>query len=248
MKLTLLTLMMGVNGLMAFYSPKMRANFGANHAVLRIDAGYYSYLCPRPSVVRTDGGTVASDGHNHQVWSAMTLNAEAMVMVNNRYGFTESLGRRRPTFVHGKVNYDGFTNTSLASFSYAHSTTCKTNFLFFGQVRGYLSAGLAIRTNGTQTFPKGAEYNNMGARFGYNVYNENSALQFETYVFHDKVVISSMAHRKVGGSVLISGGVDNNRPKAGFSVMMGKGCRMSASARMQDVKCLQAGMNVAFNF
>ncbi|HEY1047929.1 MAG TPA: hypothetical protein VGF79_15920 [Bacteroidia bacterium] len=246
MKLTLLTLLLGANSLMAYYSPKMRTNFGANHATLKVDLGYYSNIYRLPVQSKPDAGTVAPS--NGPLNTAMQLNIETMMMVNNRYGFSESLGRSRPTFILGRLNYDGFTNTALATVSYAHSTTCKTNFLFFGQVRGYLSIGVTARMNGTPMIPSDKAYANAGARVGYNVYNENCALQFETYVFHDQVIVNTTAHRKLGNSVLISGGVDNNKPKVGFSVMMGNNCRLSASTRMQDKKNVQAGVNMAVSF
>lgn len=223
------------------YSPKMRNNFGANHAILRLNAGYFSNVC-RVATKATDAQTPSMALGN---LSNMRLSAEAMVMVNNRGNFSESVSRSRPMFMHGKASFDGFTNTTILSVGYAHGLKCQAGFLFFGQVKGYFSAGAAMRINTSD----GANRNmadNVGARIGYNVYNRSSALQFETHVFQDQVLVTALAHKKLGENILINGGVENNNAKVGMSALIGS-CRLSVSTQYNK-SCLQSGANLTVNF
>lgn len=246
MKNIFLSLMLLACSVQAFNDPKMRSNFGANRVLFRLDMGLYSTgLALRPSQ-RIDAPALPVNNNNFT--SNSYLNIESMVMLNNHGRNADGFNKQRPVFVHGKLNYDAFTNTSLVSLSYAHATTCQSNFLFFGKVRGYLSIGVTSRMNGTAMMPSEMPYANTGARMGYNVYNKNCALQFETYVFHDQVIVNTTAHRRVGKAVLINAGVENNQPKVGFSTMLGDKCRVSASGRMQGKEQVQGGVSMALNF
>src|SRR5690606_19182254 len=204
-------------------------------------------LSLKPANLPTDAG-IQNPTFTHPMMKYSYLNIESMLMVNNRGGLTDGSTKSRPIFVLGRLNYDAFTNTSLVTLSYAHATTCATNLFFFGKVRGYFSAGVTARMNGEAMMPEGNALGNMGARVGYNVYNDHSALQCESYVFQDQVVVNVTAHRKVGKVILVNGGVDNNRPKVGFSAMLGEKTRVSASSRYHSSGNVQAGASLSMNF
>lgn len=223
------------------YNPKMRENFGANHAILRLNAGYYGYVYQRQTPVPLESGLVPASHYN--MMSNMRLGLEAMVMVNNRGRYSESVSNSRPIFLQAKVQYDGLEKNTLVTAGYAHGLTCKANFLFFGQVRGYFSSGVAMLMSnepGTEAKPQ------VGARVGYNVYNAKSALQFDTYVFENKVLVTTQAYKKVGENFLINGGVTRNQPSVGFSAMIGS-CRLSANAQ-GNKQNIQSGVNLTVNF
>ncbi len=226
----------------AYFNPKMRNNFGANHAILRINAGYFNnvYQVRKPVLEGTNAAAPVSMMDN------MRLSAEAMVMLNNRYGFSESVSRSRPKFIHAKGIYDGIAKTTLLSAGYAHGLKCRAGFLFFGQVKGYFSLGAAALINNDLTLPAEQRTTQMGARMGYNVYNRSSAFQFETYAFKSKMLVTAMAYKKLGENILIQGGVEQNQPKFGFSALIGS-CRLSATTQLYKNN-LQSGVNMTVNF
>jgi len=226
----------------AYFNPKMRNNFGANHAILRLNAGYFNnvYQLSKPVSDATKAPAPSSMLDN------MRLSAEAMVMLNNRYGFSESVSRSRPKFIHAKAIYDGIAKTSLLSAGYAHGLKCRASFLFFGQVKGYFSMGAAALLNNDMTLPADQRATLVGARMGYNVYNRTSAFQFESYAFKNKVLVTAMAYKKLGENILIQGGVELNQPKFGFSGLIGS-CRLSATTQLNK-NHLQSGVNMTVNF
>jgi hypothetical protein len=245
MKNIFLSLMLLACSLQAFNDPKMKSNFGANRVLFRVDMGVYTNGYSLRPTQRIDAPVAAN---NNSFAHNSYLNIESMLMLNNQGKNADGFNKHRPVFLLGKLNYDANTNTSLVTLSYAHATRCQTNFLFFGKVRGYLSVGVTNRMNGTAMMPADMPYANTGARVGYNVYNKNCALQFETYVFHDQVIVNTTAHRRIGKAVLINAGVENNQPKVGFSTMLGQKCRVSASGRMQGKEQVQGGVSMSLNF
>ncbi|MFM6982685.1 MAG: hypothetical protein ACKOXF_01035 [Chitinophagaceae bacterium] len=226
----------------AYFNPKMRNNFGANHAILRLNAGYFNnvYQVSKPVLEGAKATAPVSMMDN------MRLSAEAMVMLNNRYGFSESVSRSRPKFIHAKGIYDGIAKTTLLSAGYAHGLKCRAGFLFFGQVKGYFSLGAAALINNDMSLPAEQRATQMGARMGYNVYNRSSAFQFETYAFKSKMFVTAMAYKKLGENILIQGGVEQNQPKFGFSALIGS-CRLSATTQLYKNN-LQSGVNMTVNF
>lgn len=226
----------------AYFNPKMRNNFGANHAILRLNAGYFNnvYQVSKPVLEGAKATAPVSMMDN------MRLSAEAMVMLNNRYGFSESVSRSRPKFINAKGLYDGIAKTTLLSAGYAHGLKCRAGFLFFGQVKGYFSLGAAALINNDMSLPAEQRTTQMGARMGYNVYNRSSAFQFETYAFKSKMFVTAMAYKKLGENILIQGGVEQNQPKFGFSALIGS-CRLSATTQLYKNN-LQSGVNMTVNF
>ena len=223
----------------AQFNPKMRTNFGANHATFRVNAGYYTnaYQVSKPTLeTRT---TPAPQG----MLSSMRLDVESMVMVNNRYGFSESVSRNPAKFILGKVNYDGFTNTGLATVAFAKSTKCRTALLFFGQIKGFWGIGATMRFNPNEVNYK--PESNIGGRLSLNVYNKRSALQAETYVFANRVIANVLVHKKIGENFLFSAGVENNLPKLGLSALIGSS-RLSVNSQVYQNN-IQTGVNLTIN-
>ncbi|MCC6818551.1 MAG: hypothetical protein IT245_06660 [Bacteroidia bacterium] len=230
-----------VNGM---YNPKMRNNFGANHAILRLNTGYYSNAYQMSKPVNGESGL--NNSSDYSMLSNMRLGLEAMIMVNNRGNFSESVSRNRPIFLQMKAQYDGLDKNTLVTAGYAHGLECKASFLFFGQVKGYLSIGAAALMNNDPTIPANERTTDVGARLGYNVYNRTSALQFDTYVFKDKVLVTTQAYKKLGENVLINAGVSRNQPSIGFSAMIGS-CRVGATTQYSKNN-FQSGVNLTVNF
>jgi hypothetical protein len=241
MKSLLLTLLSCCTMLQAQFNPKMRNNFGANHATFRVNAGYYGniYQDPRRSPENEQSTAVPKS-----MLSSLRLNVESMVMTNNRYGFSESVSRNPAKFVLGRVSYDGFTNTGLATLAFAKSFKCMTTFPLMGQIKGFWGIGATGRymTNETQ---KHDWAKNTGTRLSLNIYNKTSALQAETYVFSNGVIVNILAYRKLAENFLFNIGVENNLPKAGFSGLIGSS-RLSVYAQMHK-KDVQGGVNLTIN-
>jgi hypothetical protein len=226
----------------AMYNPKMRNNFGANHAILRLNAGYYGnvFLSDRPV-----SGDLSQSNQPVSMLSNMRLGFEAMIMVNNRGRFSESVMKTRPIFLQAKAMYDGFERNTIVSAGYAHGLKCMASFPLMGQVKGYFSMGAAAIIPDKVPAP-GETQTQMGARVGYNVYNRTSALQFDTYIFQDQVLVSAVAHKKLGDNLLLDAGVSRNQPTVGFSAMIGS-CRISASTQYSKNN-FQSGVNLTANF
>lgn len=237
--LNLLVIFVSVNAY-GYYSPKMRNNFGANHAIFRLNAGYFATTSTQNQAVPD-----AAPINHSSMLDKMRMSAEAMIMVNNRGGFSE-VSMHRPVFLQGKAEFDGISRTTLVSAGYAHGLQCRANFLFFGQVKGYFSAGAATMLNNDVYAPSSDKKPQYGARVGYNVYNRSSALQFETYAFKSKVLVTAMAYKKLGESILFQIGVAHNQPKLGFSALVGS-CRISATTQYAK-NSLQSGVNMTVNF
>jgi hypothetical protein len=221
------------------FNPKMRNNFGANHATFRINAGYYT-----PAARLSDQSAERRDiSPAPGMLSNMRLNIESMVMVNNRYGFSESVSRNPAKFILGKMAYDGFTNTALASIAFAKSTKCRTTLPFFGQIKGFWGIGATARFRPNEVAPKLSS--NIGSRLSLNVYNKTSALQAETYVFADGVIVNALVYKKISENFLVNAGVENNLPKLGLSALLGSS-RLSVYTQLHK-RDIQAGVHLAIN-
>jgi hypothetical protein len=239
MKSLLIALLSCCTMLHGQFNPKMRNNFGANHATFRVNAGYYgnAYEAPRPK----DAGQAAAVPQG--MLSSLRLNVESMIMANNRYGFSESVSRNAPKFVLGRVAYDGFSNTGLVTLAFARSVKCRTTLPLFGQIKGFWGIGATMRYKPNEVNDQWSS--NVGARFSMNCYNKTSALQAEAYVFSNSVIFNVTAYRKIAENFLISGGVENNLPKCGLSALIGSS-RLTVSAQMHK-KDIQAGVNLTIN-
>ena len=144
----------------AMYNPKMRTNFGANHAILRLNAGYFGNVYQTAQPV----GDFSKSNQPAGMLGNMRLGMEAMIMVNNRGRFSESVSRTRPVFLQAKVLYDGFEQNTILTAGYAHGFKCMAEFPLFGQVKGYLSLGAAALV------PNNPEQATLyGGRLGYNI-------------------------------------------------------------------------------
>jgi len=239
MKTLLLVLLSSCAVLQAQFNPKMRNNFGANHATFRVNAGYYNNVYDvRPNHTEKPAGYVPQG-----MLSAMRMNVETMVMMNNRNGFSESVSRNPAKFVLARVAYDGFTNTALATLAFAKSTKCRTTLLFFGQIKGFWSIGATMRFKPNETAEKSST--NIGTRLAMNCYNKTSALQAETYIFSNGVIVNILAYKKIAENFLISAGVENNLPKAGLSALIGSS-RLSLFGQMHK-NHVQGGVNLTIN-
>ncbi len=225
--------------LQAQFNPKMRNNFGANHATFRVNAGYYSNAYSSTPSIKEGQAAYVPQG----MLSSMRLNVESMVMVNNRYGFSESVSRNPAKFILGRAAYDGFTNTGLVTLAFAKSTKCRTTLPLFGQIKGFWSIGATMRFKPHEEAAK--PYENYGARLGMNCYTKTSALQAETYVFSNSTIINVLVYKKIAENFMISGGVENNLPKAGLSALIGSS-RLSVFGQMHK-KDVQAGVNLTIN-
>ncbi len=240
MKQSILILLLASSALHAQFNPKMRNNFGANHATFRVNTGYYANAAktglPAPS---EQTPAYVPQG----MLSSMRLDVESMVMMNNRYGFSESVSRHPAKFLLGKLNYDGFSNTALATMAFAKATKCRTSIPFFGQIKGFWGIGATMRFKPNE--PMEGPSNTFGARLSMNCYNKTSALQAETYVFADKVIVNMLVYKKIAENFLVSAGVENNLPKAGLSALIGSS-RFSVFGQMYKNN-LQAGANLTIN-
>ncbi|MBL7837611.1 MAG: hypothetical protein JNM67_08850 [Bacteroidetes bacterium] len=227
----------------ATYNPKMRNNFGANHAILRLNAGYFGtiYQVSKPTQSELSPASQAPS-----MLSSMRLGLEAMIMVNNRGRFSESVMKSRPVFMFAKVMYDGFEANTIMTAGYAHGLKCMASFPLMGQVKGYFSIGAAALVPDKAVLPGVTPPAEYGARVGYNVYNRSSAMQFDTYIFENQVLVSAVAHKKLGENVLLDAGISRNQPTVGFSAMIGS-CRLSASTQYSKNN-FQSGVNLTANF
>ncbi len=239
MKTLLLILLASCSAVFGHYNPKMRNNFGANHATFRINAGYYNNTLRIGNPNSENPAAYVPQG----MLSSMRLNVESMVMTNNRYGFSESVSRNPAKFILGRVSYDGFTNTGLATLAFAKSTKCLTSLPIFGQIKGFWGIGATMRFKPNEINDKPSS--NIGTRLSLNVYNKTSALQAETYVFSNGVIVNILAYRKIAENFLISAGVENNLPKLGLSALIG-GSRLTINSQMHK-RNIQVGMNLTIN-
>lgn len=240
MKQLFLMLLSTCTILQAQFNPKMRNNFGANHATFRISAGYYANAMQTTPPSREN---VQQTPVQQGMLSSMRLNVESMLMLNNRYGFSESVSRNPAKFILGRASYDGFTNTGLVTLAFAKSTKCRTTLPLFGQIKGFWGIGATMRYKPNEINDNPAS--NVGGRLSLNVYNKTSALQAETYVFSNGVIVNVQAYRKIVENLLVSAGVENNLPRLGLSALIGSS-RLSAFGQLHKNN-IQAGVNLAIN-
>lgn len=235
MKKIILVILMSAGMLQGAYNPAMRIHFGASNAIVRLQAGYFTH---------TGQNITPGEGINKppSVFDQMRLNGEALLMVNNRFRFQESVMRNAPRFLLAKVMADGPEKFGTASLSFAQGLPCISTLPFFGQIKGYWSVGAAVlRDSREETVHHAA-----GGRAGFNCYSKNAALQSEISVFENTVLCHVIVYRKIGEHLMLNTGVEHNRPLAGVCVLAGN-FRFALSSRLMESK-VQHGFSLTGNF
>lgn len=209
----------------AQYNPLMRKHFGASNAFLRLNAAYF--YTPE-NTIRTASPESANSNADYGLIPKMRIGLEAMLLLNNRGNFTESVSRTAPRFVLLRLHDNGPDGKLYGSLSFAQGIPCMSSIPFFGQVKGYWSAGAVMGYD----HENGFRPNTMsGARIGFNAYNKKSALQSEVIGFKNRVVVNVIAYRKLGEHIMFHAGAEYNNPLAGFSFLAGS-CRISINTRL----------------
>lgn len=241
MRKLILVALLFTNALHAEYKPAMRNNFGAASALFRFQTAYF-YTSP---VIKNTGDGLQTQTTPNSMLNSMRSSLEAMVMLNNRFHFTESVYKTAPRFLQVKLNHDGAESKLYSSVSITQGLPCMTSIPIFGQVKGYWGVG-AVYMHQTGSNEAQADIGkSVGVRTGLNCYNPRSALQSEVIGFKDRVVVNVIAYRKLGEHILVQAGSEYNSPLAGFSILAGS-CRFSVNTRLYK-KQLQHGISFTGN-
>ena len=241
---------------------QMRLNFGAGHPIFRLNVAHFGEMFPGgPNSLYGRAGN-SEEG----MMTRLIVNAEAMVMVNNRedlktdeYSDKKGHFEKRPMFVNLQASYDYFNLTNTISASLANSTTCNMGLGLLGHMRGYWSLGLSSRTNHTAAI----NVENFGGQLALNLYNSNNALAIKMAYFpkaesvfsettnnnyntNSKIVFNAYLHSRLSARVLYGFGIENNCPKMGLSYLGGN-WRLGVAVRAFQ-KQAQYGFSLNYSF